>query len=79
MYQFIPLVKWDLCENPLKKAMAEMTRDQWVKGKIGVAAQCWLLVRVELMPWYLILWEHLDGIQLLWVQILLSPTFNSYF
>ena len=42
------------------KAMGEMKCDNWTKRFIGVAAQSWLWVRVELMAWEFSWLEHLN-------------------
>ena len=49
------------------------------KDGIGIAARSWLWVWVELLAWYLSRLEHLNGIEWLWVQNPLRPTFYSYF
>ena len=51
----------------------------WRNSEIGVVLQSWLWVHVELMVWLPSRLEHLNGIQWPLFQILLRPTFYSYF
>ena len=86
MYQFILLHSCDDLKNFSIKINVVADEDNsrnessnWTAGQIGVAVQCWLSVRVELMAWILTHLQHLNGIQWLLVQVPLKQTFYSFF
>ena len=51
----------------------------WTNQEIGVAVKIWLWVQVEVMAWQVSRLEHMNRIQLLWIQIPLRQMFHSYF